>query len=280
MNAPAPKPVADQTAAPARLLCVGTHHKTGTVWMRRMLHKAKDAGTLSLMHIGREKRMTDIPPQGPVALVNWSSGFPKSLISHPEARFIHVIRDPRDVLLSGMRYHLTAPLGNEKALREKRREWGGLNYQQYLNAIPTTYRRLMFEMEHIHHETIEQMVGWDRSNPNARELRYEDLIVDHDCTLFRSVLTEFGIDGLDIDALVQAYWDEALFGGKATPEARKGQHAAHIKSGKPAQWKTKMPRTIAEEYARRYGRHLKALGYADNDDWVAETPTNPAPPAP
>ena len=29
----------------ARFLCVGTHHKTGTVWMRRTFHKfASDAG--------------------------------------------------------------------------------------------------------------------------------------------------------------------------------------------------------------------------------------------
>ena len=38
---------------------------------------------------------------GPQILVNWESQFPKELHALPHARFIHMIRDPRDVMLSG-----------------------------------------------------------------------------------------------------------------------------------------------------------------------------------
>jgi hypothetical protein len=43
-----------------------------------------------------------------------------------------------------------------------------------------------------------------------------------------------------------------------------------VTSGTTQQWVTKLPREVAEPYAERYASALKALGYAENSDWVAE----------
>ena len=88
------------------------------------------------MQCYRAKKLAEAAQTGPQIIVNWSSSFPQPLMKLDHARFLHIIRDPRDVLLSGMRYHRIAPLGNEKFLREKRDEWGGKNYQDHLNALP------------------------------------------------------------------------------------------------------------------------------------------------
>jgi hypothetical protein len=64
----------------------------------------------------------------------------------------------------------------------------------------------------------------------------------------------------------------SLFGGVAQEENLGEQHALHITSGSVVQWKTQMPRTLAEIYADQYGPALKTLGYADDDSWVMECP--------
>jgi len=81
-------------------------------------------------------------------------------------------------------------------------------------------------------------------------------------------MTEFNIEGLDVDKAVQSYWDKSLFGGLAKKDDREARVQLHVASGKKAQWTTKLPREIAEPYAERYGDALKKLGYAQNDDWV------------
>lgn len=254
----------------ARYLCIGTHHKTGTIWMRKVFRAIQRDQDIPFMQCYRAKRLADAAETGPQIIVNWSSTFPQALLDMDHARFIHIIRDPRDVLLSGMRYHRIAPLGNEKFLREVRDDWGGLSYQDHLNALPDDHARLMFEMENKHDKTVQEMLKWPYGHPRAADIKYEDLIEDTDCTLFRKTLTDFNIAGLDIDRAVQSYWDLSLFGGLAKKDDREDRVALHVNSGAKAQWVTKLPREIAEPYAERYADALKSLGYADNDDWVAQ----------
>ncbi|MGJ8611266.1 MAG: sulfotransferase domain-containing protein, partial [Octadecabacter sp.] len=103
---------------PARFICIGTHHKTGTIWMRKVFRAISTDQNIPFMQCYRSKKVAEAAETGPQIIVNWSSSFPDELMKMGHARFMHIIRDPRDVLLSGMRYHRIAPLGNEKFLRE------------------------------------------------------------------------------------------------------------------------------------------------------------------
>ena len=260
------------TETPARWLCIGTHHKTGTIWMRKFWRAVQKDQGVPFMQCYREKKLAEAAEAGPQIIVNWSSSFPKALFDAPQARFIHVIRDPRDVLLSGMRYHRVAPLGNEKFLRERREDWGGKNYQDHLNSLPDDHARLLFEMEHKHDATLREMLAWPYGHPHAADLRYEDLIEDADMGIMRGVLERFAIEGLDIERALRTYWDHSLFGGLADKAGMEERQAAHVSSGKAAQWTRKLPREVAEVYADRYSPALKTLGYAQDDGWVALCP--------
>ena len=236
--------------------------------MRKVFKGIAKDQNIPFMQLNRAKRMADIPANGPCICVNWHSAFPAQMLAHPEARFIHLIRDPRDVLISGLRYHRVAGLGNEKFLRETRAAWGGLNYQDHLNTITDEREALLFEMAHKHHDTLQEMLRWPYGHPNSVEVAYEDLIEDEDCSLFQRTLEQVCPPGIDIDRAVTTFWERSLFGGLATKEDRAGAvPAAHVASGKPAQWVEALPRDVAMTYEARYGAALRSLGYEARSDW-------------
>ncbi|MDB2407127.1 sulfotransferase domain-containing protein [Jannaschia sp.] len=246
-----------------RVFCIGTHHKTGTLWMRAVFRKLAT-------RLGVEKRVVfpstkrRIPDAQRIFLFSWSSKFHDEILARPDARVLHVIRDPRDVLLSGMRYHRHAPVKGEQFLHEARDDLEGLTYQQHLNALLDDAARLTFEMDEKHALTVSEMLAWNYARPGGIETRYEALIADTDCTLFREHLRDLGLPEREVEIGVKIFWNNALFGGLAKPEDRVERVAKHVASGQAAQWRSRLPRPVAERYAERYGDALVALGYEDH----------------
>lgn len=251
-----------------RFLCIGTHHKTGTVWMRRTFHKFATQEGIPVIRVTGKFTMDDLPATGPALLVSWSSSFPRALLDRDDVRAFHMIRDPRDVLISGARYHLTAKTGNEKWLARPRDGWGGKSYQQMINAAQSRTDQLRFEMHNKHKTTLNEMLRWPYGHPHVVDMKYETLIEDTDTAIFRASMEQLGVDGFDIDRLVEFYWTHSIFGGLQEAENLKGNVKSHIKSGKTEQWRSRLPHVIAQEYQASYGDALTTLGYDDGPAWV------------
>lgn len=254
---------------PGRLLCIATHHKSGTMWMRYTARQIADTQGVEMRQMSRLRHLERISPDAPQILVHWDGEFPRPIYDMPEARILHVIRDPRDILVSGMRYHRRAPRAREGFLAETRPEWHGMTYQAYLNSLPDDTTRLMFEMAHKHATTVEEMLAWAYGRTDTIELRYEDLMQDTEGRVFRAALERADIAWLDIDGALAAYRRHALWGGNADPANRDTRVALHITSGAPQQWPALLPREVAEPYAASFGDALRVLGYAEDSSWVS-----------
>lgn len=255
-----------------RLMAFGTHHKAGTVWIKRVVVALARALNLPWQGVWDARRLGDIPPLGRAFLVHWNSRFPRELWAQPDVAFVHLVRDPRDVLLSGMAYHRTAPPEGERFLHVPRAELGGLSYQQHLNALPDDQARLMFEMDGKHAETVADMLAWPWGDARAHELRYETLIQDTEGARFDAALAHLGLSLTERAQGRQVFLANSLFAGLQDPAARRGRVGAHVASGRAERWRTELPRAVGRAYADRFGPALRRLGYADDDTWVDTLP--------
>jgi hypothetical protein len=254
-----------------RVICVGTHHKTGTLWMRQVFRALAQA--IGVPHHGAygDRAERHIKDGERVMLFQWSSAFDDTILNRPDARILHMIRDPRDVLLSGMKYHQVAPEGGEAFLHHPREGLGGQTYQQHIAALPSEADKLRFEMDNKHAETLQQMLDWDYTRANTLEVRYEDLMRDHDCKCFRDALRNLGLPEMEVAKGVRLFWEKSLFGGQADAKNRSDRTNLHVASGQIAQWRTKLPPAVAEIYADRHGDALVQLGYETHPNQWLET---------
>ncbi|SFJ38951.1 sulfotransferase domain-containing protein [Jannaschia pohangensis] len=254
-----------------RIFCVGTHHKTGTIWMRSVFRALAQAIGVADHIVFPASGLKFVPPSDRVFLFQWTSRFPQAVLDRPDARVLHVIRDPRDVLLSGMRYHLTSDHAEEAFLHEARDDLGGQSYQQHLAQLPDDTARLMFEMQGKHAETLADMLAWDYARPNGIEARYEDLMADTDCRGFREHLRNLGLTEPEVERGMALFWQMSLFGGQAKGTRAKARMASHVSHGGVAQWRDLLPRAVAEAYAETHGAALVQLGYEDHPtNWLNE----------
>ncbi|CAD0183325.1 hypothetical protein RUESEDTHA_00189 [Ruegeria sp. THAF57] len=239
--------------------------------MRRTFRKYTDANSIPTVRMSARTKIEDVlPEEGPALCVNWDSRFPKQLFNDSRARFFHVIRDPRDVLISGHRYHLKPKHSHESWLHRPDPGLGGLSYHQKLASQPDLISQMVFEMDGKHASTVRDMLAWPYGHEQVVDLRYEDLIEDRDCERFRGALVHMSVDGFDADGLVKSYWANSLFGGISDRSDRTGRVKSHISSGATQQWRSKLSREVAEVYVQKFGDALIELGYATDRKWVKE----------
>ncbi|MEM1431055.1 MAG: glycosyltransferase family 2 protein [Pseudomonadota bacterium] len=256
-----------------RFLCIATHPRAGTVWLRRAMREAAKAMDVPRIEVNGLFDLKALPSVGPAILMNYDGSFPRPLFAMEEARLIHIVRDPRDMLISAAQFHPVAPRKGYPDLHELRPEFQGMSYQEFMKALPDDLTRLAFEMDHRHADVAESMMAWVTGRANTLELRYEDLIADVDCARFAAALAWAGVDGIDANTMLASYWKHALFGGLAQSTNVDAQLRRLIQSGQPERWRREMPRDLARRYAAAHGPLLRALGYASDDAWVDTCPT-------
>jgi hypothetical protein len=242
-------------------IVVATHHKTGTVWMSTVF-KAIARG-LGVRYIDFWSNFEDLDRRlaAPYFLFNNDSMFLKheSVLDRDDVRVLHLIRDPRDVLISAMHYHRVA---RESWLHECIPGYGNATYQQRLNAIAEPYDRYIFELDRASGSTIQHMLEWRYDRPNCFEARYEALRADSGMSLWASIVQFLGLTAGEQRFARHCFWNHSLFGRVPARNRR------HVRSGAVAQWRTEFTPDMAQAFLQRFPNALQVLGYEGSDRWV------------
>jgi hypothetical protein len=241
------------------LIVVCTHHKTGSVWMANIFRAIKRHDKLHL----HAKAQADLPPHTDIFLQDHSKVDLKAL----QARFpkrpvraVHVIRDPRDVIISGCFYHVKTV---EKWANNPKKEYGGKSYRQAISALPTDHDKLVFEMDHAGGKTIREMLAWDYGQKElCFEARYEELIVDRELKRFTPMMEFLGFEGERLQTALKFVSELSLFGGAAGSDP-----ADHIRSGEGRQWVNVFTPELKDAFRQRFPEALQRLGYETGTEW-------------
>jgi len=234
------------------MILIRTHHKTGTVWMYRIFLDLANVLGLRFCHL----------PEGIIPNADFylssEAPFPSELIKG-SFRGLHLIRDPRDVVLSGMHYHLRS---DEPWLHVPKPELDGLTYQEKLHASGSD-ERLYFEMREVGLETTKSMLDWNYNDERFFEARYEDLIQDRDVTLFGEVLNFLGFTGGALRNGINIFRKHSLANSDYS-----SSDDPHVRSGRPRQWQLEYRRRHGNQFLQIMGDCLVRLGYEQDDKWV------------
>lgn len=225
------------------------HHKSGTVWFRQVLLSVIRPYGLRQ----QEGRSAVILPATDVAFYANAATFERSQIGGRPFRGSHVIRDPRDLVVSGYEYHLVTD-----EPWTKRPWYDGLSYQQYLRSM-SEHDGLMAEIEWLAAGTGADMAAWDYNQPEFLELRYEDAFADEVGT-FEQLFRWYGLNEEATTVALEAVDRLSLKRGV-------GALANHARSGDPGEWRTRLAPEHIARFKELTGDLTVRLRYETDPDW-------------
>lgn len=234
--------------ADAPVLWVGTHHKAMTTYFNAVLNLFSYATRMKFEKISLEEPRKDTQ----LFLSNHTR---MDLSKLGPYRGIHLMRDPRDMIVSGYHYHKWT---NE--LWVHRPDDNNQSYQQKLNAADT-HTGLFMEIDHFIFFYRAQLEAWDLENPDVLDVAYEDLMGDARDSLYEQIFSHLDLPedqaalGVDLMRLFEAKRRT----GRSV-DAAKAKHQ-HIRSGRKEQWRKELSPEHLDYIEVQLGPVLRKFGY-------------------
>ncbi len=223
---------------------IGSHHKCGTVWIEQIFKLFTDSLKVEYAHTDGSSS------ENAKVLFSSHSHFPSSLSEDYVG--VHIIRDPRDVCVSGAAYHITDhAIENESWLRDFSID--GIPYFEFVRSLD--FRdRLIAESEHITSKTIDEILLTTK-NANFLTIKYEDLISEFTLVdTCREISRHLQLESYEELSLIGAVMSTHRYFG----DAHQREH--FTSDGKPAGWKNISPK-ITALLNSLLGDSAGALGY-------------------
>ncbi len=169
-------------------------------------------------------------------------------------RGVHILRDPRDMIVSGYHYHKWT---DEDWVH--RPDDTGRSYQQKLLAA-NQEDGLFMEINHFiffYRDLLEQ---WDMDDPDMLEVSYEALMDPEREKLYEQIFTHLGFEGEEHAFAVHLMH---LFAAENRKSKTAGDVAQgrHVRSGKSGQWKTILTPDHLQYIEEELGPVLRKFGY-------------------
>jgi hypothetical protein len=237
------------------------HHKAGSTWILHVVGAVCSLASLKMVSHHYEQFF-----DGDIEGYRKSNPFDfwcyinadYIFVRYLETKGFHVIRDPRDVIVSGYFSHLNS---------HPDEYWPRLrHYRKYLRSL-SKEEGLLREME-FSSIFLSHMMSWDYHTPSILQLKFEDLIKDpfgNFVSIFHFLdMIPNRISEADLHGIVNSYSFENLSGGRKSGVE---DHAHHYRKGVPGDWKNHFTEEHVDYFKKLYNPLLIKLGYETREDW-------------
>ncbi len=247
-----------------RLIVHCCYHKAGTHWMKGILKRICERYEMNWDRIEHSQLFGEGPKTIQQALLKNDvliDGHSRiDLADLPPYRGSHMVRDPRDMTISGYFYHLWS---SEKWLHVAKPKFEGRTYQELLNSL-NQEDGLIQEIERFS-GSFRKMIEWDYNNPDIFELRYEELLTDEG-TIYRKLFQHYGFNSQAVERGLRIA-KRSSFEARAKRQVGTVQEKSVMRSGKPGQWRDYFTDPVKNRFKELVGDVLIELGYEKNNDW-------------
>jgi hypothetical protein len=236
-----------------------SYHKCATQYTERVLravcrHHGLVAATFDARHPSvpaRALRRADF-----LLLTDYSSEMID--LGALDARGVHIVRDPRDTLVSMYFSHRSSHALNHEEIARDRAALASLDTSDgldYLLRESGFFRRITRELE-----------AWNPSARGYHETTFERLTADP-MAEFAAILDSLGltIERSALEAILERNRFETLRREWAlrNPDAKTN----HYRQGRAGDWRSHLAGDVKERFRARYGPLLIKLGYETSLDW-------------
>ena len=244
-------PFDDPADSPSIIHCC--YHKVGTVWFGRILRDVAAEYGLTYQ-VGSNYNLIREFEEHQNANIFLDDGSHVNLGELPNYVGSHMIRDPRDIVISGYFYHLWT---QETWANLPRAEYKGRSYKQYLQSLSqdegllAEIRRVWFWVPH--------MADWNYNNPRMFEIKYETIISDEE-PVFRAMFEHYGFSENAVDRCCD-------IAAKYSIKKLKKGTGTHIRSGRTGEWRSLFKPEHKQLFKELYPGALSRLGYETDEEW-------------
>ena len=236
------------------------HHKCGSTWIYHVLRDVAKHLEIEHLHAhGAYEFNRDLPGArlergfDLITYVNANYHYVREV----EIRGVHVVRDPRDLLVSAYFSHRNShPTEGWPELEELR---------PHLNSVDIE-TGLLLEMEFCS-GVLDDMASWPSDPPGILRLTFERMI-EHEQSAFREICEHLGLGAiLEDEALseIVTRWSfESLTGGR-----KRGVEdpSHHFRKGVAGDWRNHFTPAVTWAFKNRYNHLLQHFGYEKSQDW-------------
>jgi hypothetical protein len=234
------------------------YHMAGREWFHQVLQLLTDSyalrfqmDPLGLRFPQEDDALEWIRPDTDVAFYAYGGRFRPDLVCNRPFRGTHMVRDPRDLVVSGYEDHkVTAdPWAHKPRVR-----LDGLSHQQYLCSM-SEHDGLMVEIQFMAPRTAGPMSAWNYRQPDFLEVRYEDAVADEFAFLER-ICRWYCLNRKATRIVLEGA--EGL---------SKGRSESGSNYGLPGHWRNRLAPDHIALFKELTGDLVVKLGYEADADW-------------
>jgi hypothetical protein len=231
-----------------------SHHKCGTQWTLGVLRDVLDVAGLAHATVDWRDSVRGLDYRRFDAILVQDHDPAMAFDLARVARGLHVVRDPRDILISLYFSHRDSHPARDPLA------WEILRDRVVLQQVPMTEGlRYLFDHSTYFARVMASMAAWDYHDGRFLELRFEEFVQQASPTRVQAALDFLGVSiGADAVARTLDRWDFGRL--QATPRAADGA-TRHYRAGGRGEWREAFDDDLAHEFDRRHGDLLERLGY-------------------